>query len=235
MPSECVSPGLPAVGIATRRTGRGWRGRSAARREAGPGARRAPVRTPPGCARRSRHSRGLPGPAPPPHAGSSAETPCPPCVHLPLPVRVTSVCPSPRPLPEGFFQAGTVPCHGLTRGFPVSRLPHSRTACPGALRRPAQRHAGGPTRASGTVPSVDCPRPPAPSAGRHRFSRFPCQVLLCLPGVSDPAMSGHASPRRRVPYGLPCGRTTSAPGSCARLARRNTPPAPPSVHASPPP
>ena len=72
----------------------------------------------------------------------------------------------------------------------------------GAVRPPTSVHHG-------RVPWGFTRRTLAPARAGRGFSRFPCKVPLCMPGVFDPARSGHASPRRHAPCRLPCVRTTS--------------------------
>jgi len=110
----------------------------------------------------------------------------------------------------------------------VRRLPSSY----GAVRLPASVHH--------RLSSLDFPmRSAAPSAADERgISRFPCEVLPCVPGVFDRAGSHRASRWRRVGCGLPPSSTASAPRSnppCggAWISRLDTQPARPPVNASP--
>ena len=111
----------------------------------------------------------------------------------------------------------------------VRRLPRYY----GAVRLPASVHhrrdpLGFPMR----------PAPPM-AADERGISRFPCEVLPCMLGVSDRAGSLRASRCRRARCGLPPSSTASAPRSthCSRsgawISRLNTQPALSPVNASP--
>ena len=78
-------------------------------------------------------------------------------------------------------------------------------------------------------------RPAAPlAAGGRRISRFPCEVLPCVLGVSDRAGSSRISRKRCDRCCLPPVSTTSAPRSCPLISRLDTRPAHSPVNASPP-
>jgi len=66
---------------------------------------------------------------------------------------------------------------------------------------------------------------------RHRASRVPRMVFLCLPGVFDPARSGQPSPWRSEQCGLPRVRSASAPEK-RPIAGLHTLPAPSPVNAA---
>ena len=73
------------------------------------------------------------------------------------------------------------------------------------------------------------------AAGDRGISRFPCEVLPCVLGVSDRAGSSRVSRLRRDRCGLPPVSTTSAPRTWNPLiSRLNTRPAHSPVNASPP-
>jgi len=84
--------------------------------------------------------------------------------------------------------------------------------------------------------SLDFPVRPAASraAGGRGTSRFPCEVLPCVLGVSDRAGSSRVSRWRRARCGLPPVSTASAPWSGPKFSRLDTRPARSPVNASPP-
>ena len=116
--------------------------------------------------------------------------------------------------------------HRLRRRFPsfVRQLPRYY----GAIRLPTTVHH--------RIASLDFPvRPAAPlAAGGRGISRFPCEVLPCVLGVSDRAGPSRISRKRCDRCGLPPVSTTSAPRSCPKFSRLDTRPARTPVNASPP-
>jgi hypothetical protein len=84
--------------------------------------------------------------------------------------------------------------------------------------------------------SLDFPVRPATSlaTGGRGISRFPCEVLPCVLGVSDRAGSHRVSRWRRDGCGLPPVSMASAPRSCPLISRLNTRPVRTPVNASPP-
>src|SRR6202035_1028426 len=84
--------------------------------------------------------------------------------------------------------------------------------------------------------SLDFPmRPKATAApGRHGISRFPCEVLPCVHGVSDRAGLWYTSRYRCTRWGLPLSPTASASRRIV-LTRLNTRPARSPANASTPP
>ncbi len=132
-------------------------------------------------------------------------------------------------------QRGITPAFGYDAPHPSARGTPTLLICAlpgaqyGAVRLPMTvRHR----RASSDFPM----RPAAPlAAGGRGISRFPCEVLPCVLGVSDRAGSLRVSRKRREECGLPPVSTASAPRSWNPLiSRLNTRPAHSPVNASPP-
>ena len=148
---------------------------------------------------------------------------------LPYPLeRAWRACPARCPERVAFVRVplGRPPSlRRLRRRLPgvVRRLPRYY----GAVRLPAPVHH--------RRESLDFPVRPTASraAGERGISRFPCEVLPCVLGVSDRAGSLRVSRWRRDGCGLPPVSTASAPRSCPPFSRLDTRPARPPVNASP--